>query len=57
MTCEREIALMAESVLTGIATDALPVPVWMHCTDRAGRSRLADYLSAMQDELAIGAPT
>lgn len=55
-TCEREIALKAESVLDSIAMSALPVPVWIHCTDAAIRGRLADYLSGLQDELALGAP-
>ena len=54
--CEREIALKAELVFGGIPAAALPVPLWIHCADAAIREWLAAYLSAVQDELSIGAP-
>lgn len=56
-TCEREAALMAESVLAGIVAEALPVPVWVHCADAAVGARLAAYLSAVQDDLTRDAAT
>ena len=49
---EREVALMAESVIAGIATVSLPVPVWVHCPDRAILLRLTEYLTDFQSERA-----
>jgi hypothetical protein len=54
---EREAALMAESVINGIALAALPVPVWIHCANAGIRRRLTGYLAGVQGELASGCPT
>jgi len=53
---EREVALMTESVIDGIAPSALPVPIWVHCADTTVLTRLTSYFAGVQDELVADVP-